>query len=118
MASTEKAQDLKWKSETAGKSNGVEDFEKRWFCVAICHDGSVFMDDADSPVRFLEVLPNAIIAWIDYRTANKDFEKDARLVATQLGFSDQIVSSLSGESRLLYEDLDIEMSMKLPSDQS
>ena len=55
--------------ETAGKSNGVEEFEKRWFCVAICHDGSVFMDDADSPASFLEVLPNAIIAWIDYRTA-------------------------------------------------
>ncbi len=115
MASTEKAQDLKWKSETDVIANGAENFEKRWFCVAICHDGSVFMDDADSPVRFLGILQNTIIAWIDYRTAHKDFEKDARLVATQLGFSDQLVSSLSGESHLLYEDLDIEMGIKLPS---
>ena len=115
MTYTEKADELKWKCETAGKPNGAEDFEQRWFCVAICHDGAVFMDDADSPARFFEVLHNAIIAWIDCRTAGKDFEKDARLAATHLGFSDQLFSSLSGESRLLYEDLDVEMGIKLPS---
>lgn len=115
MTYTEKAEELKWKCETAAKPNGAENFEKRWFCVAICHDGSVFMDDADSPIRFMEMLHNAIIAWIDYRTAIKDFEKDARLAATQLGFSDQLFASLSGESRLLYEDLDLEMGIKLPS---
>ena len=115
MTYIEKAQELKWKHETAVKHNDADNFEKRWFCVAICHDGSIFMDDADSPVRFLEVLHNAIIAWIDYRTAIKDFENDARLAATELGFSDQLFSSLSGESRLLYEDLDVEMGIKLPS---
>lgn len=113
MTYTDKAQEIKWKHETAEKPHGVEDFDKRWFCVALCHDGTVFMDDADSPTRFLEVLPNAVIAWIDFRT--RDFEKDARLAATQLGFSDQIFSLLSGESRLLYEDLDIEMGIKVPS---
>ena len=97
----------------AEETNGAEIFEKHWFCVAICHDGSVFMDDADSPARFLEVLHDAVIAWIDFRT--NDFEKDACIAATQLGFSDQLIASLTGESRLLYEDLDAEVGMKLPS---
>jgi magnesium transporter len=113
MAYMERTQELKWKYETAGKPNGGEDFEKRWFCIAICHDGSVFMDDADTPMSFLETLHNAIIAWIDFRT--RDFEKDARIAATQLGFSDQLTSSLTEEMRVLYEDLDTEMGIKLPS---
>ena len=113
MTYLEKTQELKWKHETATKPNGVEEFDKRWFCVAICHDGSIFMDDADTPMGFLEILHNAIIAWIDFRT--KDFEKDARIAATQLGFSDQLTSSLTGEMRVLYEDLDTEMGIKLPS---
>jgi magnesium transporter len=115
MTYIEKAQEAKWKYETSEKSNGTEVFEKRWFCVALCHDGSIFMDDADSPAKFLEVLQNAIIAWIDFRTGSKEFEKDARLATTQLGFSDQLFASLSGESRLLYEDADTEMGIKVPS---
>jgi len=114
MTYMEKTQESRWKSETSGKrNNGVEEFDKRWFCIAICHDGSIFMDDADTPARFLEILQNAIIAWIDFRT--RDFEKDARIAATQLGFSDQLTSSLLGEMHILYEDLDTEVGMKLPS---
>lgn len=115
MTYAEKAQEIKWKHETSEKLNGTEGFEKRWFCVAICHDGSVFMDDADSPAKFLEILHNVIIAWIDFRTGSKEFEKDARLAATQLGFSDQLFSSLNGEFRLLYEDADTEMGIRVPS---
>jgi hypothetical protein len=77
MTNIEKAEELKWKCETAEKPDGVEGFEKRWFCVALCHDGSIFMDDADSPARFMEVLHNAILAWIDFRTASREFDKDS-----------------------------------------
>jgi magnesium transporter len=90
-----------------------EGFEKFWYCVAICDDGSVFMEDADSPTRFLGVLSKAIIAWVDFRTNN--FEKDLNYAALEMGFSNQLISNLSGESRLLFEDFDNEMGMKLPS---
>ncbi len=95
------------------KPNGSETYQKGWFCAAVCADGSLFTDEADSPAGILEILTNAIIAWVDFRTS--DFEKEGCIGGTLLGFSDQLISSLSGDSRLLYEDLDTEMGLKLPS---
>jgi magnesium transporter len=91
----------------------LENHHKGWFCAAICSDGSLFMDEADSPARILEIISGAVIAWVDFRTG--DFEKEGCVAGTLLGFSDQLISSLSGESRILYEDLDTEMGLKLPS---
>jgi magnesium transporter len=91
----------------------ADEFERRWFCVAINQDGSVFMEDADSPARFLEVIHNAHIAWMDLRTS--DFEKEANLAAIQLGFSSTLIESFLKDQRLLYEDLDAEMGIKLAS---
>jgi magnesium transporter len=95
------------------KPNGNEVYQKGWFCAAICADGSMFTDEADSPAGILDILSNAVIAWVDFRTS--DFKKEGCIGGTLLGFSDQLISSLSGESRLLYEDLDSEMGLKLPS---
>jgi magnesium transporter len=93
--------------------NGTDNYQKGWFCAAICADGSLFTDEADSPAGILDILGNAILAWVDFRT--NDFEKEACIGGTLLGFSDQLIAALSGESRLLYEDLDTEMGLKLPS---
>jgi magnesium transporter len=90
----------------------TDSFEKRWFCVAICNDSTIFMDDADSPKSFMPVLDKAIIAWVDFRT--RDFEKDVYF-ATELGFSKLLVSSLLDDQRLLYNDLDTELGVKLQS---
>jgi magnesium transporter len=95
------------------KQTETEVFQKGWFCAAICADGSLFTDEADSPAGILDILSNAILAWVDFRT--NDFGKESCVGGTLLGFSDQLISSLSGESRLLYEDLDTEMGIKLPS---
>jgi magnesium transporter len=91
----------------------MENHHKGWFCAAICADGSLFMDEADSPARIMEIISGAVIAWVDFRTS--DFEKEGCVAGTLLGFSDQLISSLSGESRILYEDLDTELGLKLPS---
>jgi magnesium transporter len=115
MTNTENLQALGSNCETQIQPEIAEEFERRWFCVAICHDGRVFMDDADSPANFLEVLHDSSVAWVDYRTGSKDFYKDAHLAATLLGFSDQLISSLNKDSHSLYEDLDAEMGLKLPS---
>lgn len=101
------------KNLRAEKADGTKAYQKGWFCVAICSDGSLFMDDADSPLRILEVLSGAVIAWIDFRTS--DFEKDIWLAATYFGFSDQLLSSFTGDSHILYEDLDSEMGIRVPS---
>ena len=98
---------------TEERFNEADALHKRWFCAAIYPDGSIFNEEADSPASFLEVLHDATLAWIDFRTT--DFEKDAHIAGTLLGFSDQLILSLTGDSRLLYEDLDTEMAIKLPS---
>lgn len=115
MTHPEKLQESKLKCGIVEKPNGDEEFEKRWFCVAIREDDCIFMDDADSPASFSELLPTVKIAWVDLRSTSSNFDKNALLAASQLGFSDQLMSSLSKESKLLYEDLDTEVGMKLPS---
>ncbi len=93
--------------------NADQGFENHWFCVALCKDGKVVMQDSDIPASFLGMLENSLLAWIDYRTAN--FETDVRGGAAQLGFSGQLVTALADDPRLLYEDYDTEMGIKLPS---
>jgi len=90
-----------------------ETFQKRWFCVALSPSGNTVKIDAESPAAFLEALSHSTIAWIDYWTDN--FDKDAPVAAAQLGFSDLLISSLTGDSRLTYQDFDTEMGIKLPS---
>jgi magnesium transporter len=88
-------------------------YPKRWFCGAILTNGETIKQDAETPDRFLELLPRAVVAWIDYRTA--DFNKDAPFVSAQLGFSTLLLSALTCEPRLTYEDFDSEMGLRLPS---
>src|SRR4030042_2074635 len=78
----------------------TESFEKRWFCVAICNDSTIYMDDADSPKSFMPVLEKAIIAWVDFRS--REFEKDV-YSAADLGFSKLLISSLVDDKLLLYK---------------
>ena len=100
-------------NKTCSEKQNGEIYQKGWFCAAICADGSLFTDEADSPAGIIDILSNAILAWVDFRT--NDFGKEACIGGTLLGFSDQLIAALSGDSRLLYEDLDTEMGLKLPS---
>ena len=93
--------------------NADQTFQKHWFCVALCKDGKVVMQDSDTPSSFLQILNDSLLAWIDYPTAN--FETDVHGGAAQLEFSEQLVNSLVADPRLLYEDYDTELGIKLPS---
>lgn len=88
--------------------------KQSWFCVGMSPSGTVFKAEAESSASFLEELGNTIIGWVDYVTQDADFEKEALDVATQLGFSDELVSSFIGQSYLTYQDFDTEMGMKMP----
>ncbi len=93
--------------------NQAEVFQKPWFCVALSSTGTIFKADTDSPADFLDILKDSVIAWVDRWTA--DFDKDAPIAAAQLGFSDHLIASLTGDSRLTYQDFDTEMGIRLPS---
>ena len=87
--------------------------QKRWFCVALSPSGTIFKGGAEAASNFLEILDSATIAWIDYVTP--DFNNDAVGAATQLGFSHELISYLTGGELSTYQDFDIEMGMKIPS---
>jgi len=95
------------------EANQTESFQKHWFCVAQTFSGTTIKQDAESPADFPEILKQANIAWIDYRTDN--FDRDAPLAAARMGFSDALISSLTGESPLTYQDLETEMGIRYPS---
>lgn len=98
---------------TRATNGEPEVFPKHWFCAATSAAGVTTKQDAETPHGFLETLSNASIAWIDFRT--DDFEKEAPIAAKELGFSEQLVSTFMGESRITYQDFDTEMGLKLPS---
>ncbi|MBI2853517.1 MAG: magnesium transporter CorA [Chloroflexi bacterium] len=95
--------------------NGTETeaFPKRWFYVATSASGATTKRDAESPEGFADIVCQSALAWVDFRTDN--FDKDAPVAAKLLGFSDQLIASFVGESRITYQDFDTEMGLKLPS---
>lgn len=95
--------------------NGSATAKQSWFCVAASpQGGAIFRTEAESPASFLEKLGGAAIGWVDYVTQDADFDKEALSAATQLGFSKELVSFFIGQSYLNYQDLDIELGMKVP----
>jgi magnesium transporter len=85
---------------------------RHWFCRALQADGTLNTTDVESSESIKEILTTSVIAWVDVRTP--DFDNDYRL-ATEIGFSEQIISALMTGYRNLYEDLKTEMGIKLPS---
>jgi magnesium transporter len=89
--------------------------KQSWFCAAaLSPGGTIFKTEAESPASFLEKLGGVAIGWVDYVTQDADFDKEALSAAAQLGFSNELVSFFIGQSYLNYQDLDIELGMKVP----
>jgi len=96
-----------------GNGGETEPFLKRWFCVAASNSGSTTKRDAETPNGFLDLVGQSSITWIDYRTDNLD--SDTPIAAAQFGFSEQLVSSLTGDFKTTYQDFDTELGLRLPS---
>src|ERR1035437_10467894 len=89
--------------ESAPVNGGIaEPFQKRWFCVGLNPSGKTFKQDAESPAAFLDLLADSVITWVDFIT--DDPLKDLPSAAAQLGFSQALIDSTSGESPLNYQD--------------
>jgi len=85
---------------------------RHWFCRALQSDGSLNTTDVESSESIKDILKTAAIAWVDLRTP--DFDSDYKL-ATEIGFSEQLITALMIGYRNLYEDFKTEMAIKLPS---
>jgi len=86
--------------------------EMRWFCRSLQTDGNISTADIVSLEEIKNSLDSALITWVDLRTP--DFDNDYKL-ATNLGFSEQLISALMSSRRNLYEDFKTEMGIKLSS---
>ncbi len=58
-------------------------------------------------------MEGSTLTWIDHIVG--DFDSEVVLSARGLGFSQELASNFVGESRVMYQDLDIEMGLKVPS---
>ena len=95
-------------------ANGAAElFQKRWFCVGLYPSGATYKQDAESPAPFLDTLNRSVISWVDYIT--DDLVKDLPVTAAQMGFSDHLISSISTDTPLSYQDFDSEIWMRIPS---
>jgi len=93
-------------------TNVSETNSRRWFCRALQPDGGITTTDVETPEGIQDMLKTAVVAWVDLRTP--DFDNDYRL-ATQIGFSEGLITALMTGYRNLYEDFKTEMGIKLPS---
>jgi magnesium transporter len=111
MAKDNKVNESNMKIETA--ETVPEAVARPWFFVALSPSGSILRRNTDSVEDFREMLGGAAISWVDY--VARDFDKEMPVVAEQLGFTPQLISALTGESRSTYRDFETEVGMKIPS---
>jgi magnesium transporter len=90
-----------------------EVMQRPWYCVALSSSGSIIRKNTESVEGFKEILNNVAICWVDY--VARDFDKEMPVVAGQMGFTSQLISDLTGESRSTYRDYETEVGMKMPS---
>ncbi len=90
-----------------------EVMQRPWYCVALSSSGDIIRKNTESVEEFREILDNAAISWVDF--VARDFDKELPVVAEQLGFTPQLISDLTGESRSTYRDYETEVGMKMPS---
>ncbi len=92
-----------------------EAIERPWFCVALLASDEIYKESTESSSSCVSTLQKSSLAWVDYVVSDADFDGRAKVVAGQLGFSQELLASLAGEWHSTYQDLDIELGMKLPS---
>ena len=84
----------------------------RWSCISLFEGGGTVSRESDNPADFADLVKRAVLSWVDFRTS--DLEHDLAL-AGKLGFSESLINALALSPRNLYEDLNTEMGIKLPS---
>ncbi|MBD3209946.1 magnesium transporter CorA [Candidatus Micrarchaeota archaeon] len=98
---------------TYGDGKVILSLEQKGFCVALLKNGKTAEKEARVAKEFSKLIRKSSVSWVDYIV--EDLQKDALGVASSLGFSDQLVSTLlKGASESGYEDLDKEFGLLVP----
>jgi magnesium transporter len=96
-----------------GEEKVILSLEQKGFCVALQKDGNTSEMEVQNIKEFNHLVKKSSVSWIDYIV--EDLRRDAGGVATSLGFSEQLVTSLlTRASESGYEDLDTEMGILVP----
>lgn len=91
----------------------VLSLEQKGFCVALLGDGTTTELEVQDAKELLDLIKSSSISWVDYIV--EDLKRDAPMVANSIGFSSQLVDSLTkGTSESGYEDFDTEMGILVP----
>ena len=91
----------------------VLSLEQKGFCVALLRDGTTTELEVQDAKELLDLIKSSSISWVDYIV--EDLKRDAPAVASSIGFSSQLVDSLTkGTSESGYEDFDTEMGILVP----
>jgi magnesium transporter len=96
-----------------GDERIILSLEEKGFCVAQQKDGSTQEMESRDVKDFLSRAESCSVAWVDYIV--DDFAAESPGIASALGFSDQLVSTLLKNKRSGYEDLDTEMGVLIPA---
>ncbi|MBI4334246.1 MAG: magnesium transporter CorA [Chloroflexi bacterium] len=87
--------------------------EKSWFCTALMPTGETVRIESDTMSEILGVAQRAVVAWADCWVT--DMARDAWPVASAMGFSELLVTTLLAGDFAGYEDYDTEMGLMLPA---
>ncbi len=99
----------KKEQNTAPQNNG-----SRALCVALpISGGKPLKFIGDSPHEFIPFLKESSIAWLNFPV--KDIEKDAEVIAINLGFSSTLVPIILSNYLSAYDDRDTELGLMLPA---
>ncbi len=87
--------------------------EKNWFCTGLMPGGETIRIESDATAEILNLVQKAAVAWADCWVT--DIERDAVAIATQMGFTELLVNTLTAGYYSGYEDYDTEMGLMLPA---
>ncbi len=100
-------------SNGTGNGNPASSMEKNWFCTGLMPSGETIRIESDTIGDIQNVVKKATVAWADCWVT--DIEHDAWPVASQMGFSELLVTTLTAGAYSGYEDYDTEMGLMLPA---
>ncbi|MGD6933769.1 MAG: CorA family divalent cation transporter [Candidatus Bathyarchaeia archaeon] len=113
MSKTEPEQTTQTSFQVTNSNYTLEISQKRWFYMALDLSCKTCKQETESPTQLLDIISKSKVIWVDY--TSDDPIKDLPTLAAKMGFSDLLISSVSGGSELNYQDFDSEMFMRLPS---
>jgi len=96
-----------------GDQKIILSLEEKGFCVAQQKDGTTEEMESRDVRDFLQKAGTCSVAWVDYIV--DDIDSEALAIASALGFSEGLVSTLLKNKHSGYEDLDTEMGLMIPA---